>query len=206
MTAPTVTIKQPTLPATDPQKAYIRDLAAKRPAWKTYTDRVAQIIATVLMDEDVVSKGDASLAIDRLKSIKPSLTPDTGVVVAGVTVAGPDTVKNAVQAALADLPLSRYALPRSADPNTWDFFQVCEAKTTKRRYVVQLLGSPGNWNRKWMAPELQLLAAKHIVEDPKAAAFKYSEKHGRCAACDAHLSNSKSIEAAMGPVCRKKFQ
>lgn len=201
-----IVIKQPSAPATEPQKAYIRTLAAQRPAWKNYHDRIALIIATVLMDEDVVGKGDASLAIERLLSIKPTLTPDAGIVVAGKVVAGPDPVKNAVQAVLVDLPISRYALPRSADPNTWDFFQVCEAKTTKRRYVVQLLGSPGDWQRKWLAPEIQLIVAKHIAEAPKESAIAYAEQHGRCSVCNAHLSKKESIEQSMGPVCAKRFK
>lgn len=188
-----IVIKQPTHPATEPQKAYIRTLAAQRPTWKDYTDRIALIISTVLMDEDVVGKGDASLAIERLLSIKP-------------TVAIVDNTKAKLTNSLIDLnlPESRYALPR-VDGTGWDFFQVCKSKKTGNMYVIQLIGSPGDWKRKWLAPGIQVLAAKHIAEAPKAAAVAYAKQHGRCAVCDAHLSDPISIAQSMGPVCKKRF-
>lgn len=190
-----IVIKQPTHPATEPQKAYIRTLAAQRPAWKDYTDRITMIISTVLMDEDVVSKGDASLAIERLLSIKPA-----------VAITKIDHAKATVTNTLIDLnlPESRYALPR-VDGTGWDFFQVCKSKKTGNYYVVQLLGSPGDWHRKWLTPSLQVLAAKHIAEAPKESAIQYAKQHGRCAVCDAHLSDPISIAQSVGPVCKKRF-
>lgn len=106
---------------------------------------------------------------------------------------------------LAKLPLSRYALPRTDGSNAWDFFEITESKTTKRRFLNRLIGAPGSWRRINMPPEVQKHAIRHIMEDAKSSAIAYASQHGRCAVCDSPLSDPASIARSMGPVCAKRF-
>jgi hypothetical protein len=43
------------------------------------------------------------------------------------------------------------------------------------------------------------------MEDPYGAAVQYGRLTGRCSICDRTLSNAKSIELGIGPVCKAKF-
>jgi hypothetical protein len=178
--------------ASDKQINYIKDLVAQRPTWPTISDfNIRKIIRYVKRDEDVAMR-DASKVIDALLKLSPIATQPTNDF-------------TAVQGVLKQLPLSRYALPRK-DGTGWDFFEVTEMKATKSRFIVRLLGNPGDWNRKKLPFNLALAAAQHILEDPKASAVQYATQHGRCAVCNAHLSDPISIAASMGPICAKRFK
>lgn len=50
--------------------------------------------------------------------------------------------------------------------------------------------------------EAKILA---FVKDPKAAAIAYGIETGVCCVCNAELTNKKSIEAGIGPICATKF-
>ena len=52
------------------------------------------------------------------------------------------------------------------------------------------------------AQEATLMAA---AEDPKAAAIAYGRLTGSCACCGRELSDPKSIELGIGPVCADKW-
>lgn len=188
MTQSTVT------PASDKQKSYIKDLATQRWTWPTIKDsEIRKTIQRVRADEPVDLR-DASKAIDALLKLPVS------------QLKAANTQWKDVNDLLQQLPLSRYALPR-ADGSGWDFFEVSESKVpnAKFRYIKQLLGSPADWNRKKLPVNLALAAAKHILEAPKDAAVQYAKQHGRCAVCNAHLSDPVSIAQSMGPVCAKRF-
>jgi|SRR6185295_4936709 len=181
--------------ASDKQTGYIKDLIAQRPTWPTIPDhKIRNIIRYVKRDEDVAMR-DASKAIEALLKL-PIAQPKT---------AEPWVEVNDI---LQSLPLSRYALPR-VDGSGWDFFEVSELKlgnkALKFRYIKQLIGAPGDWTRKKLPFKLALAAAKHILEAPKHSAVQYAKQHGRCAVCDAHLSDPVSIAQSMGPVCAKRF-
>lgn len=45
----------------------------------------------------------------------------------------------------------------------------------------------------------------HIATDPLAAAIASGKKNGFCACCGKELTDPKSVEAGIGPVCAKKF-
>lgn len=203
---------------TTPQFRYLVDLLAKRD-YLARLDRaalgVSETIDHTLANAEFINAGrtddlifisrsEASAAIDFLLSCRPSVIAAPAV---GPTAPGGgfnSRVADALTQVLATLPPANYALPRRADPDAWDFFQVREARSG-RRYVVQLLGSPGSWNRRRLDVRLQLAAARAVASDVRAAALAYSERHGRCAGCDAKLSDPTSIALSMGPVCRKKF-
>jgi len=181
--------------ASDKQIKYITDLIAQRPTWPTIKDSIVRkTIRYIKRDEDV-SMQDASNAIDALLKLP---IPQS-------KAAEPWVEVNDI---LQQLPLSRYALPR-VDGSGWDFFEVTELKlgnkVLKFRYIKQLIGAPGDWTRKKLTFNLALAAAKHILEAPKHAAVQYAKQHGRCAVCDAHLSDPVSIAQSMGPVCAKRF-
>jgi len=119
--------------------------------------------------------------------------------------------RTSLNAVLASIPASRYALPnvgagKAADGSwlRWDFFEVVERRGG-RRYLNRLVGAPGDWSREWLSLTLQTYAAGHIAEDPRSAAIAYAQQHGRCAVCDAPLSNPESIARSMGPICAKRF-
>jgi hypothetical protein len=180
--------------ASDKQINYVKDLIVQRPTWPTIPDhKVRNIIRYIKRDEDVGMQ-DASKAIDALLKLPVSQPKAT------------DSQWKDVNDVLQQLPLSRYALPR-VDGSGWDFFEVTESKVphAQFRYIKQLIGAPGDWTRKKLPIHLALAAAKHILEAPKNAAVQYATQHGRCAVCDAHLSDPVSIAASMGPICAKRF-
>lgn len=186
--------------ATPKQISFIEALLEKRDHTGHLTAEVQVIANRVVINKDrdtetklFVGKRDASKVIDALLACKP--------LPGGTTNSDAIAAKNAL---LAKLPLSMYALPRANDPETWDFFEVVERKSG--RYLNQLLGSPSDWNRKYLPLALQSAAARAILSDPKSAAVAYAQRHGRCAVCNAHLSDPKSIEQSMGPVCAKRFK
>jgi hypothetical protein len=182
-------------PATDNQRKYIHDLAIQRWTWPIIKDSAIRKTIQAVKNNEPVALRDASQAIDAL--LKLPIQP----------LKATDSLWKGVNDILQKLPLSRYALPRK-DGSGWDFFEVSESKVphAKFRYIKQLIGSPGDWTRKKLPVHLALAAAKHILEAPKHAAVQYAKQHGRCAVCNAHLSDPVSIAASMGPVCAKRFK
>lgn len=176
-------------PATDRQVQYIVNLAQSR-NYQDYVSTMVQKIIIRVQHGLSVSKIDASATIDALLHCN--------------FVAVSDAKSTSVAQLLTKIPRSMYALPRKSDPNVWDFFEVVQRKNG-RLYLNQLIGSPGDWSRKYLPPALQAAAARAILQDPKAAAVAYAKRHGRCAVCNAHLSDPASIDRSMGPICAKRF-
>lgn len=192
-------------PATDKQIQFMESLVDKR-NWRGNIDDLARdtIDELVRLNEErkgvihttpvFISRYAGSHTIDQLLKCRP------------LTVQPEYAVKDQL---LAQLPLSRYALPRKSG-GKWDFFEVIEridsfGRKTKIRHINQLIGSPSDWSRKRLPLELQCAAARAILQDPKASAVAYATEHGRCAVCNAHLSDPESIARSMGPVCAKRF-
>jgi hypothetical protein len=178
--------------ATMKQRNYIRDLSSKRDIDGHVTDSVLYTIDQVRRN-NLITGAAASEAISALLRCRPFPTLNT---------AGSATIKEKSDL-LRQLPLSRYALPRK-DTGEWNFFEVVQ-RPNGIRYLNQLLGSPNDWNRKTISVQLQTAAARAILIDPKASAVAYASRHGRCAVCNAHLSDPESIARSMGPVCAKRF-
>lgn len=110
-----------------------------------------------------------------------------------------------LKAITATLPASKYAVEKDGKPGEYIFYEIKIWKKTGARFLNRLQGAPGGWSRVKINLAEALNAAKKIADDPKAAAFKYCELYTRCCCCDSPLSNEKSLEQAMGPVCSKKF-
>jgi Family of unknown function (DUF6011) len=188
--------------ASDKSTSYLTALAAIRP-WQTVLDgRDRETVTVVFGNVDsptpkFVGQRDVSAAIDAVLKIKPTA--------AATKPAAAVSDFTALQRLLRTLPLSKYALPRRYELETWDFFEVVERKKTGVRFLNRLIGAPGDWRREHLTVALQNAAARAVAEDPKSSAFEYARQHGRCSCCDAKLSDPKSIAQSMGPVCVKKF-
>jgi translation initiation factor 2 beta subunit (eIF-2beta)/eIF-5 len=196
MKEPKMTLTTTTLPATEKQVAYVRDLAAKRD-WHV-TDPCADTIVDVLgnvgnPDPKFVTRSEASAAIDALLSCRPRPVESTSSLHTGfVTLA--EKIK-----VLAELPLVKFALPRT-DGSGIDFFEVVE-RQNGARYLNRLLGCPGDWNREHLSVAHQVAAGHAFAKDVKAAMDLYANEFTVCSKCDAPLSNERSRTARLGQRC-----
>lgn len=114
--------------------------------------------------------------------------------------------------ALSKLPKSRYAIPTSelmkdfmVQPvdNDLVFVEVREFKKTA--YMRRLLGSVGGFSRLKPAPEDALMFVRILLEDPYKYAKLFATHYSVCAKCAAELTDEKSRELGLGPICRKAF-
>ena len=64
-------------------------------------------------------------------------------------------------------------------------------------YLGKVLGT------KYMGKPAPALTA--IAADPEAAAVRYGRLTGTCACCGRELTNAKSIELGIGPICRERW-
>ncbi|MDD4868202.1 MAG: DUF6011 domain-containing protein [Mycobacterium sp.] len=137
--------------------------------------------------------GTVSALIDRLKAL-PALAAES----------------SALDAILARIPVcgktgsSKYALPRR-DGRGVVFFEVRQARGTKRRYINHLVGAPGGWSRQQMRQDWLLKAATKIATDPLTACKLYGSEFTVCGYCGSPLSDPDSIARQLGPVCAGKF-
>jgi len=192
--------------ATEKMIAYVVGLADQRDYLGRLDGQVAETVFDVLGNQGnpnpkFIRFSEAGAAIDALKAC-PFKTPK--IVGADLKTGGgfaAHDLDRLVQA-LAALPVSKFALLRK--DGAYDFFEVVERKSG-RRFLNQLVGAPGDWNRKRLIPHVQVIAAEHFAEDVDGALRAYVEQHGRCCRCDAKLSSGKSIADMVGPVCRKKL-
>jgi len=83
------------------------------------------------------------------------------------------------------------AKPNSANPGA------LYVKTVEGEYLGKLLGTAYQGKP---APALATIAA-----DPRAEAVKFGKATGRCSCCGATLTNGKSIELGIGPICAEKW-
>lgn len=192
------------IPATDKQITFVLDLIDERdttrlvtPAFKLAVDRLRQFNPNDADDNDeryALLRNAGKYAVSNLISALLSCNHLPKITL---------TESNQLEQMLAQLPISKYALPRR-DGTGWDFFELVERKTG-RRFINRLLGAPGDWRREFMASRLMFAAARAIARDPLASAVAYAKEHGRCSVCDSPLSDPKSIAQSMGPVCAKRF-
>jgi hypothetical protein len=110
-----------------------------------------------------------------------------------------------VDALAKQVPAGRYALPKvnpTAD-NDVTFFEISEGRNGAH-YVRQLLGAPGDFTSQPLALALQYFAVTHLLEDLKSAAVLFGRTTGTCSQCGSPLTNRKSREAGIGPVCARR--
>lgn len=83
--------------------------------------------------------------------------------------------------------------------NNVGVFRVLTSKTTSRRYAKQLVGGA------WVYASGAIYRLKPETKLTLEAAKEYGRKTGTCIVCSAELTDPKSVEAGIGPVCAKKF-
>lgn len=114
--------------------------------------------------------------------------------------------------ALSKLPKSNYAIPVAElemdflDENIsseYLFIAVNEFKGTA--YVRRLLGSVGTFTRSKMSKRDNAQIVQILSADPYKYAKIFGTIYSRCAKCNAELTDDKSRELMLGPVCRKEF-
>lgn len=195
--------------ASKPQLKLIGDLVTERPNWSDFLD--GQLFETVFdvlgnvgnPDPKFVSVTEARLAINALLKIKKGavltkiMTPDEKA---------PSPFQR-LQVLLESIPKSKSVRFALEIDGVWEFYSIDERTKNgqKIRWVNKLLGAPGNWNRKFLPIGEQLQIARLIAADWKQAAEDYAVKHGRCARCDAHLSDERSRAAKVGWKCAKEW-
>lgn len=190
----------------DAQRNLIIKLIEQRDWLKVRESVQATIITVKSTDADKqpqISMFSASVAIDEMLKL-PVIAK-----VEAQKVKAEEKTKNTfseLQDFLKTLPASKYAF--KGKNGDWVFVEIREAKKgSKTRFVNRLIGAPGDWKRKFLSIEDSMKVAQYVNKlGPKQCAIDYAEQHGRCAACDAHLSKKESIEASMGPICIKKFK
>ena len=79
------------------------------------------------------------------------------------------------------------------------FFEIADVKGSHR--IFRLEGAPGDYKRHTLNVKWQAYALHVICKDP-IAAFALYGKHARwCGVCNSALTNAKSLERGIGPVC-----
>jgi hypothetical protein len=169
--------------ATLKQQSFIADLLAQR----EYT----------LGDVTINSPKEASALITLLLA-----APKKEVVKAG----------NPISEALSSLPCSNYAIPTSElSMSLLDevinsdhlFLSVREYKGHK--YLRRLHGSVGSFTRTKLSTEDSMQIIKILSSDPYRFTKVFGEHYKCCGKCGADLTDDKSRELMLGPVCRKEF-
>lgn len=180
--------------------------------------------------EKFIPRKAASSAIGALLTIKPTPTvattpaqPQTLKEVATKWIDEAATTANAPQASapvakpapierlrqlvlqMPESPHLKFALTN--DKGVIEFFSLDTVKSKypngkSYRRVCKLLGAPGNWNRAFMSVHQQLDIMRQWLRYGWEQGCKdYATKHGRCARCDAFLSDPQSIAAKVGKDC-----
>ena len=159
-------------PATDRQKAFVRTLLAERAGNET-----AEGIRRVLNEAREANRLTAAVvssAIDEL-------------------------LKISVQ---AQVPDGRYALP--AEDGHYVFYKVdnvTEGKWAGYTFVVQLVGSVGDWSEQRLSREVSKSVLARIAADVEEAARMFGLKAKACSYCSSPLSQIQSRAAGYGETC-----
>lgn len=83
------------------------------------------------------------------------------------------------------------------------FFEIADVKGSHR--VYRLEGSPGDYKRHTLNVKWQTYVLHVLTQDP-IAGFQLYGKHAKwCGVCDSALTNAKSLERGIGPVCWHKL-
>lgn len=156
--------------ATENQIAYVRSLAASRPAL-TGDAPQAFTVAAILAGEPV-SVSAASDAIDYLRTNVPAAAPADE----GMYVDSRGTVYRIVASRSSGRPYAKKLVIRDGR-GTWVY-------------------APGAANR---------IGAAGLVALTVAQAAAMGHQYGVCVCCGRELTDAKSVEAGIGPVCKKRL-
>lgn len=119
---------------------------------------------------------------------------------------------NAHYKALLTIPKSKYAIPMSelmpefleqSAKGDLVFLEVREYK--KHTYIRRLYGSYGGFNREKVSLPDASTFVRLIASEPLKYAKLFGLAYKCCAKCMADLTDERSRELALGPICRKSF-
>lgn len=83
------------------------------------------------------------------------------------------------------------------------FFEIATVKGSHRLYKLE--GAPGDYHRHTLNIKWQTYVLHVLTKDP-IAGFQLYGKHAKwCGVCDSALTNAKSLERGIGPVCWGKL-
>lgn len=159
-------------PATDKQKAFVRSLLAEREGLPA-VEGIRQVLN--------VARSECKLTAKLMSTVIDELT------------------KIPVQ---SNIPDGRYALP--ADDGHFVFYKVdnvTEGKWAGYTFVVQLVGSVGDWNEQRLSRAVSDNVKSRIAADVEEAARMFGIKARACGYCCSPLSNIQSRAAGYGEKC-----
>lgn len=109
--------------------------------------------------------------------------------------------RSEAHARLPRIPAGRYAL----GPD--DALRLYKVVMTRYGtiFAVRLADLSDTWGTR-MSQEQQAAVLAEIAQDMRGAAARFGSKTGVCGMCGIRLSDPKSVEAGIGPVCAKKFK
>ena len=178
-------------PASEKQINFVCDLLDKR-------EVPADIVETITdaMADGAYTKAMASADIDAFLKLPKRAS----------------ATKSGMQALLASVPKSKYAIPTDVlefteadDDFRGDlvFIEIKEYMSTL--YMRQLHGAPGSFNRSKLSTASVKAIVGIIATDPYGYTRLFGERYTCCGSCGAELTDPVSRELMLGPECRKKF-
>jgi hypothetical protein len=119
---------------------------------------------------------------------------------------------DAVSEALLDLPVANYAIPMQTmeldfleESVNSDHLFVSVREYKGHKYLRRLHGSVGSFTRTKMSKEDTKQIVEILAQDPYHFTKVFGEHYKCCGKCGADLTDDKSRELMLGPVCRKAF-
>ena len=191
------------IPATDRQVTYVKSLLSERTITAEQRAACEEEIATGLTG--VRASFIIQYLLDQPRAFKAP--------VAGAT----SNVYADIDAALADVPASHYAIPadtlRGALTDTnldtvADLYlqvQAGQGKWKGRKFLKRLHGNPGGFTSSRLSPKDALTVARMLARDSLTAAQHYGDVFAVCAKCHSPLTAEESVSVKLGPTCRKAW-
>lgn len=191
------------IPATDRQVTYVKSLLSERTITAEQRTACEAEIATGLTG--VRASLIIQFLLDQPRAFKAPAAGATSNVYADI------------DAALADVPASHYAIPadtlRGALTDTnldtvADLYlevQAGRGKWKGRKFLKRLHGNPGGFTSTRLSPKDALTVARMLSRNPLEATQHYGEVFSVCGKCNAPLTDAESVAAKLGPICRKAF-
>lgn len=185
---------------TEAQTKFISSLAVER----VTEPHQSAIIADILSGKRPCTSQAASMYITMLLTLprKPT-TPATAPARNGYAAA---------QAALADVPVSFYAIPagyvsaQGIDLHGNDYLFVRVRNMTRGgKRMSRVVGSPDAPRYMGVSPAVALHVAGLVKDRAVEFASLWHEVSGRCGKCNALLTDRVSRERGFGPECRRQL-
>lgn len=116
---------------------------------------------------------------------------------------------NSAKDAWPEIIESRYALCVDKEQDVWRFYEVnkpTRGKWVGYTFVVQLIGSPGDYRKQRLGQKVAVNILKDIMKvGVEQAVSDFGLKSETCGICHSPLSNDESIKRGIGPHCAAKL-